>query len=104
VNLISPEGVRTDGIRGQILYDITRMDPETGETIVVGTPVVSLRRTTLEARARIPAAGENWFVEIPVRPDELAPKQQMVLSPVRPPEGGRSVGFIRLYLQQVEQS
>lgn len=101
VNLIDPDGARYDGLRGQVLFDIVRVNPETGEEVTVQTPVVTLRRSTL---ARIPAPGENWIVEIPAIPSEAAAKVQHVLSPTRPPEGGASIGFIRLYLQAVEQS
>lgn len=101
VNLIDPDGARYDGLRGQVLFDIVRVNPETGEEVTVQTPVVTLRRSTL---ARIPAPGENWIVEIPATPSEAAAKVQHVLSPTRPPEGGASIGFIRLYLQAVEQA
>jgi len=101
VNLVSPEGVRTDGLRGQILYDTVRMNPETGEDVTVERPVVTLRRSSL---TRIPAPGEKWLVEIPQTPDETASMEQYMISPVRPPEGGRSIGFIRIFLQEVEQS
>jgi hypothetical protein len=99
--LIDPDGARYDGLRGQVLFDIVRVNPETGEEVTVQTPVVTLRRSTL---ARIPAPGENWIVEIPATPSEAAAKVQHVLSPTRPPEGGASIGFIRLYLQAVEQA
>lgn len=101
VNLIDPDGARYDGLRGQVLFDIVRVNPETGEEVTVQTPVVTLRRSTL---ARVPAPGENWIVEIPATPSEAAAKVQHVLSPTRPPEGGASIGFIRLYLQAVEQA
>lgn len=101
VNLIDPDGARYDGLRGQVLFDIVRVNPETGEEVTVQTPVVTLRRSAL---SRIPAPGENWIVEIPATPSEAAAKVQHVLSPTRPPEGGASIGFIRLYLQAVEQA
>ena len=101
VNLVDPDGVRSNGIRGQVLFDIVRVNPETGEEVTVQTPVVTLRRSSL---VRIPQPGENWIVEIPETPHEAAAKVQYVLSPTRPPEGGASLGFIRLYLQAVEQS
>lgn len=100
VNLTAPDG-SLQAVRGQILYDIVRMNPDTGEDVVISTPVVTLRRSSLD---RVPVAGENWLVEIPIQPAEDAPTAQYVLSPTRPPEGGRSLGFIRLYLQEVEQS
>jgi len=107
VRLCSPDGVwydRTSDNRllvGQVLYDIVRLDPDSGDKVTVSVPVVTLRRSTL---TRLPEPGENWIVEIPESPYPLAPKVQYVLSPTRPPEGGRSLGFIRLYLQQVEQA
>lgn len=106
VALTGPDGIRrtvdTTGapLRGQVLYDMVRINPETGGRVVVGNPIVTLRRSVLH---RVPAPGENWLVEIPVSPVDPA-MVQMVLSPVRPPEGGGSIGFIRLYLQRVEQS
>lgn len=100
VVLISPDGVRQP-LTGQVLYDIVRIDPETGNDVIVETPVVTLRRSSLN---RVPLAGENWIVEIPVSPSTTAAMQQYIMSPTRPPEGGRSIGIIRLYLQVVEQS
>lgn len=100
VNLIDPDGVRTDGLRGQVLYDIRRMNPETGEGVTVNVPVVTLRRSSL---TRLPLPGETWLVEIPESVTDPT-TVQFLLSSDRPPEGGKSIGFIRLYLQQVEQS
>jgi hypothetical protein len=106
VALISPDGVRQDSkvdgspLLGQIMYGLARLNPETGEDVTVDTPVVTLRRSSL---IRVPLAGEKWIVEIPETPSMTAPKIQMIISPTKPPEGGKSIGFIRLYLQQVEQ-
>lgn len=101
VNLMSPDGVRTDGLRGQVLYDTVRLNPETGEDVVTDMPVITLRRSSL---VRIPQPGENWFIEVPETPSEEATMIPYMMSSVRPPEGGRSIGFIRIYLQEVEQS
>lgn len=98
VTLIGPDGVRQSNLLGQVLYDIVRLNPETGEEVVVETPVVTLRRSSL---ARIPQAGEKWLVEIPVTPSTTATTEQYTLG--KPPEGGRSLGVIRLYLQKIEQ-
>lgn len=100
VVLTSPDGVRQDGLKGQILYGLNRLDPESANEVTVDVPVVVLRRSSLD---RIPAAGERWVVEIPVSVTDPAMKPWM-LSADRPPEGGKSVGFIRLYLMDVEQS
>ena len=100
VNLISPTGQRYNGLRGQVHFDLVRISPDTGERMVVHAPTVILRRSSLE---REPVAGEKWLVECPDSPIDGAPMIQYALSPVRPPEGGKSIGFIRLYLQEVEQ-
>lgn len=108
VVLIDPDGNTIDTslndgetLGGQILYDTVRINPTTGEEMVVNNPIVSLRRSSL---SRVPLPGEKWVVKIPTTPSTTAPKEDFVLSPTRPPEGGRSIGFIRLYLQRVEQS
>lgn len=108
VVLISPDGVEqstragdSTPLKGQILYGLARLNPETGEDVVVDTPVVTLRRSSL---TRVPLAGETWLVKIPPSILHADPTETFVISPVRPPEGGKSIGFIRLYLQQIEQS
>ena len=100
VRLIPPDGVPFS-VRGQVLYNLARLDPMNGEKIVVDTLVVTLRRSSMRL---VPAAGEKWIVECPVNPRVDAPVGQYTLSPMRAPEGGAAIGFIRLYLQIVEQS
>jgi len=108
VELVDPDGNTyttsandpTLDLVGQVMYDTTRMDPDTGNIIVINNPVVSLRRTSL---ARIPQAGESWIVRIPIRPEYNAPKESYYLGDL-PPEGGASIGFIRLYLTKAQQT
>ena len=127
VGLIGPDGVR-QSTTGQVLYDMVRFNPENGERVVVKNPVVTLRRSSLSP---IPIAGESWIIEIPVDlaiMNDSFTRQfddqsgnldsyggidtvtatydataKYTLSPSRPPEGGASIGFIRLYLQALEQ-
>lgn len=108
VNLIAPDGVKDtttkDGrpLMGQVLFNIAR-EGESGGVIgliTVNTPVVSLRRSSLR---RVPQPGENWIVEAPESPVPGARMIQYCFSNNRSPEGGASVGFIRLYLQLIEQ-
>lgn len=106
VELISPDGVRyttsandpTQTLVGQILYDSVSQDAD-GNTMIDARPVVTLRRSSL---ARIPLDGERWSVRIPVDPTAGATIGTFLLE--RAPEGGRSIGFIRLYLRAAEQS
>lgn len=107
VILIDPEGVvqskskndPDDDLKGQILYDHRILDLETGMEITVNTPVVTLRISSLN---RIPKDAETWGMKFPLTPNPDAPKTTFVLLG-RPPEGGASIGFIRLYPQLPEQ-
>lgn len=99
VRLIPPDGLPFDA-KGQVLYNLVRQDAMVGERVVSDMLVVTLRRSSLRI---VPAPGENWIVEAPTSPVVGAPIGQYALSPVRPPEGGAAIGFIRLYLQHVEQ-
>jgi hypothetical protein len=109
VVLIGPDGITYDTsentgdpLTGQIIYDTLIDNPQniSGEQIVVSKPVVSLRRSSL---ARVPLAGEKWIVQIPVDPTAGAPVGNFQFNPTRPPEGGRTLGFIRLYLTRLVQ-
>lgn len=100
VELTDPDGVKYTG-EGQVLWDSKSFDPETGEEIRVGVPVVTLRRASW---TRVPEAEENWHVRIPLTNSTAAPLEDFQLSATRPPEGGGSLGIIRLYLQKPEQS
>ena len=109
VELIAPDGTKqtksannpTEDLMGQILYDSIIQDPNTGLDIVVHKPVVSLRRSSLTT---VPDAtpGDNWAVRIPLEPSVSAPKVTFRIGRVT--EGGDSIGFVRLYLERIEQS
>ena len=100
VTLIDPDG-NTETLTGQVLYDTVVEDPATGARVVINEPVVSLRRTSL---SRIPAGGENWAIKIPTTPSTTDDTTTFVLDPSKAPEGGASIGFIRLYLKLAAQS
>jgi len=106
VILIAPDGeiinkdkiIPTDPLRAvQILYDYKRVDPRTGGEMTVNLPVVVLARKSL---TRIPLPGEKWVIKMPEDPDPDGELVDFVFTPTRAPEGGRSVGFIRLYPQR----
>lgn len=108
VILIDPDGVvhdtsENDGLPlgGQVLSDSISFNPETGDQIISPNPVVTLRRSSL---SRVPEPGETWIVKIPTSPVDGAPVSNFVIDPTRSPEGGRAIGFIRLYLRYAEQS
>ena len=108
VVLIDPDGNTLDTnqnsgepLAGQVLYNSVKDNPQTGSPVVTNKPVVSLRRSSL---SRIPKPGEKWFIKIPVDPDQTATLEMFEIDKERPPEGGRSIGFIRIYLRRVKQS
>lgn len=107
VVLIDPDGVEQtksknnplNDLSGQILYDHRIVDSDTGMEHTVNTPVVTLRISSLD---RVPQDGEKWGMKFPLVPDPSAPKTTFILIG-RPPEGGPSIGFIRLYPQLAGQ-
>ena len=109
VELTDPDGkeYKTDDETGntlqavQILYDYRKFDPETGQEIIVHEPIVIMAKSSLE---RVPVSGENWHIRFPVDPASPNTLSDFVLSKVRAPEGGDSLGYIRLYPHKAEQS
>ena len=109
IEMISPDGITydTDAITGeqlkaaQILYDYRKINPDTGEEITVHEPIVSIAKGSL---ARVPIPGEKWYIRMPIEPSESAAYEKRVLTPIRQPEGGSSLGFIRLYPGKVIQN
>lgn len=97
ITLTAPDGTQYAGIKGLVLYDQRRVNPETGLPIVVHEPVLVLRRSTL---TRVPVAGETWYVRYPAPPPSTA-SLRGVLGPDRAPEGGETIGFVRLYPHDV---
>jgi hypothetical protein len=89
--------VPADNLMGQILYDTVRINPDTGEEMVVNNPIVTLRRSSLD---RVPVAGETWAIAIPTTPSLTGTVSYFIIDATRAPEGGASIGFIRLYLRK----
>lgn len=87
-------------ISAQVNYETITTNPDTGEEIVNDFPNVAIRRSSL---ARIPGVGETWHVKMPVSPLAGAPLVDFISSEVRPPEGGATLGIIRLYLTRLSQ-
>ena len=107
VELIDPDGKKydTDYATGaplaavQVLYDSAKADPATGGEMRVAVPVVVLSMASLE---RVPKDGERWFIRVPAVPGGEA--KNHVFSTDRARADGRSLGFIRMYLQEASQS
>lgn len=99
VELVAPDGSEQT-LTGDVRYDTVTADPETGMEIITNEPNVSLRRSSL---TKIPVDGENWVVRIPTTPSTTDALEDFFLSKVRPQGGGRSIGFIKLYLTKAVQ-
>ena len=100
VDLIGPAGKKQLGLKAQVLYDRTEQNPTTGQPVFVNEPVVVLRYSSLTV---VPKSIEKWLIRMPVSPVADAEKEDFVLDPSRTIEGGRSIGFIRLYPKRVRQ-
>jgi hypothetical protein len=108
LELMSPDGIwyKTDAETGallqalQILRDYRKLDPATGGEIIVYEPVVVVAISSL---FRVPQAGERWLVRFKESPTSQI-LSDFILTEDRAPEGGSSLGLIRLYPQKVEQS
>jgi hypothetical protein len=105
VFLTGPDGIdystNTDGqpLSGQIIYETIEFDA-TGAGIKSPNPVVTLRRSSL---VRIPVNSEVWEIRIPITPDLDGTLKTFLTGPAAP-EGGDSIGYIKLFLREVEQS
>jgi len=84
---------------GQVLYNTVRENAE-GERVVTPLPVIVLRRSSL---SRIPQDGEKWFIKFPKDPSLTATLADYTLNADQATEGGRSIGFIRLYPKKTVQ-
>ena len=89
ISLLSPDGVRYTE-RGIFSTTSKRIDPSTGETVIVETPVLTLRTSSL---TRVPVAGEKWHV--------FVNSAHYVIGSDRAPEKS-GIGFTRFYLQSLE--
>ena len=105
--LIDPDGakyetdVNGDQLVCQLLSGRTTLSPDSGEEMVVFKPVAIFHRSSLQ---RIPVDGENWALIAPLDPEVPAVLTTMSMDTSKSIEGGRSLGVIRLYMSQVEQS
>lgn len=96
----SPDPENPLALYGQVLYNTVRTNAE-GEQVVTPLPVIVLRRSSL---SRVPQDGESWLVRFPTEPSLTAELANYSLDSDQPTEGGRSIGFIRLYPTKTEQS
>jgi hypothetical protein len=107
--LIDPDGVtyETDNETGQvlkspqILYDQTKINPETGEEFIVKEPVITICKKSL---SRVPVQGEKWGIRFPLDPLDPDTLTTFVITGDHAIEDGESLGFIQVFPQKAEQS
>jgi hypothetical protein len=105
--LIDPDGVTYDksandptlDLVGQVIRDTIVEDPNIGSQLVVHNPMITVRISSL---TRVPSQLEKWVVKIPNSPLEGAPLKSYKIS--RPSMDGSTLGIMKLYLQELEQS
>ena len=86
-------------VTGQLLGHRVEVNPDTGVPVIVGNPVLVVRRSSLN---QIPEDGQNIHVRMPLDPSRTATKYDFFLDPSRSIEDGRSLGIMRLYLKFAE--
>lgn len=108
VELIAPDGTIYDlkkdtqeKLTGQVLFNRVEFNPDTGEEYTIDDPLVTLRIASLPL---VPAPGETWLVRIPESPDPNGALVTYSLTPTKAAKFNRSLGYVILYLQKVEQS
>jgi hypothetical protein len=101
VVLISPAGQRiTETINGKplvgrVLWERKEINPDTGEPVIVPSPTVTLRESSLPV---VPKTGEQWYVQIPSGPRPDSPMTHYLTDINAAVELGRSLGVINLPL------
>lgn len=108
VELTGPDGIKQlysknnplELLGGQVLYFTRSINPDTGEAIIVNSPCVTLRVSSLN---RVPKSGEKWYIKFATSPESGATKESFVFTPTKALEGGTDIGFIKIYPQRVTQ-
>ena len=99
--LISPDGKRYTNsankplelLRAQVKMYSKAENPETGETIIVDSPSVTFRTSSL---SRVPSPNENWFIQFKTSPMANAPIKSFTFSIDRAYEKGTDIGIIKV--------
>jgi hypothetical protein len=110
VELTGPDGItqthsanNTDELLGgQMLNFTSPEDPITGEATIVNNPILVIRISSLD---RVPANGEKWYIKVlysEIFDNKL--DESFVITKTRAKEDGSDIGFVRLYMRQVEST
>lgn len=98
-NIVS--GVTSGELGGQVLYNTVRVNPDTGEAMVVNNPIIVLRQSSLR---RSFISGENWVIRIPLNVTDFSQKTDFAFTATRAHEHSQSIGFVRIYPTRIKQS
>ena len=106
VILVDPDGehitetIEGDTLKGRVLWTRKETNLDTGEPVMVPSPLVTLRESSL---SRVPKTGEKWLVKIPSGPRPGSPIVEYLIDFASVVEEGRNLGTINLPLIMVEQ-
>lgn len=84
----------------QINYTSIRIDPNTGDDVVVANPFIAIHT---ECLAPFPEPGEGWIFELPESLEENAPLKMFAMSADRLLRED-VLGAVVIYLMEVKQS
>lgn len=109
VELINPDGEiinvnqnTGEKLKGQVLFGTLETNMETGETLMIQNPNVSLRISSLADYPTKATYKNGWFARIPLTPSLSAPLVTHKIAEA--PLGGESIGFLTLFLEKAAQS
>ena len=105
VRLTSPDKViydkakgTDDTLLGDARKESSEIDPDIGGKILVKKPVVTLRLLDLD---RVPQENENWFIEFSETLLDGGALLKYAFSPNNVESAGASMGFIKIYPQDI---
>ena len=87
-------------IMGRLVYDHAEVNAANGETVIVHSPCLTLRTSTLP---RVPAFNERWMIKVPKSVTDPT-ASLFFLDADRPPVDSASIGFKKYYLVAGVQS
>ena len=108
VALIAPDKTRygtalgtTNPLLGDVRKESKEMDPETGGVISVKKLSITIRIKDLE---RVPQENEKWFIEYPDSLLSSGTAVKAAFNSENVSEGGESLGWIKIYPQELESA
>jgi hypothetical protein len=100
VDIVFASGNEQSEVNAQVLYDTEQIDPDTGDLISVNNTWITFASADLDEEIN---PGDKAYFKFPKRPGTTTQISGM-LDGSKKPIDGKSLGFIRIPITDVEQS